>query len=236
MFSKQHKNLLRDIDNLEIPLEFRELNFEPSNYLSKQAKEMPMFYMTRDGFVLLMMGFTGKKAMSLKIRYIEAFNKMERFIKENVLPSGDKPSLLLWGQARLEGKVVRRNLTDTIKDCLIPAAIAAGSKNSNKLYMCYSKLLNDAFIEDPDFAIPTHSSVRDYLSPLDLLFVKKAEDSLVRMIIAEVDKNTHYKMIYQKCKARVLDLVDFLGKTKPALPKKGPVPLLVQAQAATRVH
>lgn len=41
-----------------------------------------MYYLTRDGFTLLAMGFTGKKALQFKIAYIEAFNKMERMLME----------------------------------------------------------------------------------------------------------------------------------------------------------
>lgn len=42
-----------------------------------------MFFVTRDGFTLLAMGFTGAKAMQFKVAYIEAFNAMERTIKES---------------------------------------------------------------------------------------------------------------------------------------------------------
>lgn len=63
LFEKHHKNVLRDINELEIPDDYRQLNFEPSSYLNKQNKEQPPFNMTRDGFSLLAMGFTGKKAM-----------------------------------------------------------------------------------------------------------------------------------------------------------------------------
>ncbi|TIH13496.1 hypothetical protein D0S45_14375, partial [Marinifilum sp. JC120] len=77
LFEKQHKNVLRDINELEIPDDYRQLNFEPSSYLNKQNKEQPSFNMTRDGFSLLAMGFTGKKAMEWKIKFLEAFNAME---------------------------------------------------------------------------------------------------------------------------------------------------------------
>ena len=52
--------------------------FVESTYLNKQKHEQPIFYMNRDGFTLLAMGFTGKKAMQFKLKYIEAFNAMER--------------------------------------------------------------------------------------------------------------------------------------------------------------
>ncbi|AVH85681.1 antirepressor protein [Lactobacillus phage Maenad] len=78
-FEKQHKNIIRDIDKL---LESggstlsREM-FAKGAYANR-GKQYPMYYMNRDGFTLLAMGFTGKKAMQFKLKYIEAFNSMEK--------------------------------------------------------------------------------------------------------------------------------------------------------------
>lgn len=84
-FGKLHKNVLRDIRSLEIPEEFRLLNFEPAQHVvdtpTGGLAEYPMIEMSRDGFTLLTMGFTGKKAMLWKIAYIEQFNKMEAKLK-----------------------------------------------------------------------------------------------------------------------------------------------------------
>lgn len=81
VFEKNHKNILRDIKNLECPIEFGRLNFELSSYINSQNKEMPCYEVTRDGFTLLAMGFTGKKATEWKVKYINAFNKMEETLK-----------------------------------------------------------------------------------------------------------------------------------------------------------
>jgi len=65
---------------LEIPEDFRLLNFEESNYLNRQGKNQPAYKITKNGLVILAMGFTGKKAMKFKIAYIKAFDKMEQHI------------------------------------------------------------------------------------------------------------------------------------------------------------
>src|SRR5690554_5793386 len=52
-----------------------------------RGKQYPMYYMNRDGFTLLAMGFTGKKALEFKLKYIEAFNRMEQQLKELNQPS-----------------------------------------------------------------------------------------------------------------------------------------------------
>ncbi len=77
LFEKRHDNVLQSINELDVPDDFRRLNFQESSYINKQNKEQPSFNMTRDGFSLLAMGFTGKKAMEWKIKFLEAFNTME---------------------------------------------------------------------------------------------------------------------------------------------------------------
>lgn len=77
-FGKEHKNVLRDIENLECSPEFRQLNFEHTPYIHPQNGESyPMYHLTRDGFAFLAMGFTGKKAAAWKEKFLMAFNTME---------------------------------------------------------------------------------------------------------------------------------------------------------------
>jgi Rha family phage regulatory protein len=82
IFRKKHYNVLRDIQGLDCSQEFRALNFELSSYISEQNKEMPMYFITKDGFMFLVMGYTGEKAAQLKEGYIKAFNKMEQALRE----------------------------------------------------------------------------------------------------------------------------------------------------------
>lgn len=79
-FNKQHKDILKSIKTLDIPEDFNERNFSPVKYLDKKGEERPMYEITRDGFTLLAMGFTGAKAMEFKIKYINAFNEMAEMI------------------------------------------------------------------------------------------------------------------------------------------------------------
>lgn len=87
-FEKEHRNVLRDVENivkegcsnLSRPL------FIESKYQHPQNKQYYKEYLlTRDGFSLLVMGFTGAKALEWKLKYIEAFNKMEEKLK-NINP------------------------------------------------------------------------------------------------------------------------------------------------------
>ncbi len=81
-FRKRHDNVLRDIKNLECPKDFALLNFEECSRTGANNRPEPYVRMTRDGFTLLCMGFTGKEAMHWKVAYINAFNKMEQAIIE----------------------------------------------------------------------------------------------------------------------------------------------------------
>ena len=78
-FNKRHDAVLRDIAAItsNCPESFSAHNFVGASYLDEQAKNRPMYIIHRDGFMLLVMGYTGKKALALKLAYIEAFNRME---------------------------------------------------------------------------------------------------------------------------------------------------------------
>lgn len=76
-FGKRHDNVLQDIRNLLISKEFIALNFEASEYVDPAGRSLPLYRLTRDGFMILAMGYTGAKAMALKEAYIVEFNRME---------------------------------------------------------------------------------------------------------------------------------------------------------------
>lgn len=88
-FGKRHDNVIQAIERLDIPKDFNALNFKAVEYTDAKGEKRPAYNMTRDGFVILVMGFTGKEAMQWKIRYIQAFNAMEASLKQ----AGHVPSL-----------------------------------------------------------------------------------------------------------------------------------------------
>ena len=92
-FEKEHRSVLRDIRELDCSDEFRLHNFVQSSYKNEQGKKQPCYYMTRDGFVFLAMGYRGKKAAHFKELYIKRFNEMERFIKTLVTTRKEFPLL-----------------------------------------------------------------------------------------------------------------------------------------------
>lgn len=85
VFEKEHRNVMQSIKNLTAENSATRKMFVEDSYLNSRNQSFPMFYMDRDGFTLLAMGFTGSKAMEFKLKYIEAFNKMEEQIKQAYL-------------------------------------------------------------------------------------------------------------------------------------------------------
>lgn len=91
IFGKRHDHVIRDIESLQIHDNWRKPNFGETSFDVPQPnggiRKCKMYIITRDGFTILAMGFTGAKAMQFKIAYIEAFNAMETKLQSmNALP------------------------------------------------------------------------------------------------------------------------------------------------------
>lgn len=94
VFGKNHRDVLRTIDDLKDVRNFTQMfsdGIEPDSY----GRDRRIYYMNRDGFTLLAMGFTGKKALDFKLKYIEAFNNMEEVIKEERIQLPSDPMKVL---------------------------------------------------------------------------------------------------------------------------------------------
>lgn len=77
-FGKDHRNVLQAIENKTAENSALLEMFHLTEYTTSQNKKLPMYLMNRDGFSFLVMGFTGKKADEWKLKYIAAFNAMEK--------------------------------------------------------------------------------------------------------------------------------------------------------------
>lgn len=83
VFGKEHKNVLRDIENLSCSDNFNRLNFERITYKDVRNREQTAYEMTKDGFSFLVMGYTGEKAGQFKETFINEFNKREMMLKSD---------------------------------------------------------------------------------------------------------------------------------------------------------
>ncbi len=161
-FGKDHKNILRDIRQLECSDEFRRLNFEQSEYLNEQNHKQPMYYMSRDGFTILVMGYTGEKAMRFKEAYIKQFNAMEKTLQGKLIE-------------REKGIAVRQSLTKALQQSTENERMHghAYSTYTNCIYkVLFGK--NTKQLRE-EFGIGQKENLRDYLSEEQLRAIQSME-------------------------------------------------------------
>ena len=114
-FGKQHQHILRNIDNIlknKGRPKLDDLFIERFEYHEAAQKEVRFFDMTKDGFTLLAMGFTGQKAMDFKIAYIEQFNAMEAELRRqsNVMIDYSDPAILIGVMNHLQVENKKKDL------------------------------------------------------------------------------------------------------------------------------
>ena len=113
-FGKEHRIVCRDIENLNVQNCTLKNMFIESQYISDRGRTYREYLMDRDGFSLLVMGFTGQKALEWKLKYIEAFNKMEESLKNGIkLSLEQKAQLMLFSdnlEERAEGSRILQNI------------------------------------------------------------------------------------------------------------------------------
>lgn len=190
-FHKRHADVIRAIENL---IENDSTQncvqcFKRTSYKDDTGKSNKMYRMNRDGFSILAMGFTGKKAMEWKWAYINAFNQMESFIREK--------STQAWIETRRAGKLTRKAETDTIQK-LVQYAKSQGSTHADMLYMTYTKLANKM----------AGVQKRDEATVMQLNNLSLMENIILHVIDTGILTGMHYKEIYQACKKRLETVKD----------------------------
>ncbi|MEQ9910996.1 Rha family transcriptional regulator [Pectobacterium polaris] len=85
-FGKRHGDVLRKIEQVksDCSTEFSQRNFASADYIDEQGKLRPMYSLTKDGWIMVVMGFTGKAASAIKESYISAFNWMAEQLKRRL--------------------------------------------------------------------------------------------------------------------------------------------------------
>lgn len=184
-FGRRHDRVLRAIENLLVNVPKNgEVEFQKSTYVDAKGEERTIYFMNRDAFSLLVMGFTGKNAIEWKLKYISAFNAMEKLLAEKHTSA--------WIESRKQGKITRRNETDVIKE-LVEYAKAQGSTHSDMLYMTYTRLVNRII----------GVKNRDNASILQINNLTLAEHIVLNTIRNGMAAGRAYKEIYQDSKTQL---------------------------------
>lgn len=161
-FEKEHARVLRDIRELECSDEFRLGNFAESSYRNSQNKNQPMYLITRDGFALLAMGYTGEKAMRFKEAYIRQFNAMEKQLTGKM-------------KEREKGIAVRQALTNALQ------LSQENERMHGHAYSTYTNVIYKAvFGKDAkhlreEFGITKKDNLRDWFSAEELSAIQSVE-------------------------------------------------------------
>ena len=178
IFNKRHDHVLRDIQNLvKLLPEFGEpiKYFSPSTYKDR-GKRYPEYILTRDGFALLAMGFTGKKAIAFKIAYINEFNEMEKKLKElNV--------------ARLEYP----ELTEAIKSMHAEPKFFHYSNEADMFNQIILGVKAKAFRQKHN--LEKGDSIRPYLTPFQAEAMRKLQQFDVGLVVAVPDFKARKKIL-----------------------------------------
>ena len=143
--------------------------FIESSYVASNGKTNKEYLLTRDGFSLLVMGFTGQKALEWKLKYIRAFNEMEKELKRLYEERRQREI------ERAKGVMIRHILTDTIKMKI------ADSPNKKFAYPNYTKMIYKAAfgksVEELrlELGVKAKEGLRDYLTTEQLREVEALE-------------------------------------------------------------
>lgn len=172
-FEKQHFHVLRDIAKITdtksgLSDEFIKNNFTTDTYKDSTGRKLPCCQMTRDGFTMLVMGYSGAKAMHFKELYIKRFNEMERFIKTLMLTRKEFP--LLTEQIRFIHKNPKPYHYSNECDMINRIVIGMTAKKFREL--------NN---------IPKGESIRPYLTEEQLNSLEKLQIIDVGLMVVEPD-------------------------------------------------
>jgi Rha family phage regulatory protein len=163
-FEKEHRHVMEDIRKIEGTISTAEFSalFFLSSYRASNGKTNPMYIMTKDGFTLLGMGYTGEKAMRFKLAYIKQFNAMEKLLKSKLIE-------------REKGIAVRQSLTKAIQQSSENERMHghAYSTYTNCIYKALFGMNSNQLREK--FGIGKKANLRDCFSAEELKEVQSME-------------------------------------------------------------
>lgn len=227
-FGKRHDNVIQKIENLECSEEFKLLNFKELSQTVRGGTQK-YYEMTESGFSMLVMGFTGEKAVQWKELYIKAFNQMRQYILK-LARQKQAQGQLDWLEARQSGKEIQLQKTDVIQS-FVEYAEKQGSKHARTYYMNIQKMEYDAIIDGGDKpgykylrflqkSLPNVQSLKDLLNIKQLMHVATADTIVEESLVDGMQEGMFYKDIYKLAKENVEGFAKCIKKY-PALEYSG---------------
>lgn len=161
-FEKRHADVLRDIERLQCSEEFTQRNFALTSYKDVSGKSNKEYLITKDGFTILVMGYTGEKAMRFKEAYIKQFNAMEKTLQGKLIE-------------REKGIAVRQSLTKALQQS------TENERMHGHAYSTYTNCIYKVLFGKnakqlrEELGISKKENLRDYLSTEELRAIQSME-------------------------------------------------------------
>jgi Rha family phage regulatory protein len=204
-FNKRHDNVMQAISRIECSPGFSRLNFQERDYVDERGKSQPMYEITRDGFVFLAMGFTGKQAATWKESFISAFNAMER----QLLKQAQMQATVDWQAARLAGKVDRNALTDAVQRLALRAHDRQESTTPVSTFeMSATRVITGLLF---DLSGERVKAVRDRLTAKQLSRLAIAEEIYANKVLSLLGADISHKSINLEAKQALVSFVASIG-------------------------
>lgn len=205
IFGKRHDNVLKMINkSINSLLQMEESiskYYLDSSYTTSRNKTYPRFNLTRKGFDLVALSFTGEKAFKYKVYYIDAFHDKDALIKKHKLIAKTNSLDEMWVEFRQEGKVFRKKLTNAINDTVVKVRHdEEGKMNDGRFFHHYTTLLYKKL----GITLPKGAEARDTLDKRMLVRLEDLEDQVADMLREYEKEGVHYKEVYKKVKNRLL--------------------------------
>lgn len=170
-FDKNHRDVMESIRNIESTINTAEFSalFYLDSYKASNGKMNPMYLMTRDGFTLLAMGYTGAKAMKFKLAYIKQFNAMEKILQGKLVE-------------REKGIAVRQSLTKALQQS------TENERMHGHAYSTYTNCIYKVLFGKnakqlrEELGISKKENLRDYL-PMEQLRAAQSMECLVSGLV-----------------------------------------------------
>lgn len=197
-----HIEVMRKIRNLTMEISTVKSMFIETTYINDRNRKYPKFILNRDWYMFLVMNIWTIKANEIKLKFIKAFNDMEKVLlnQQNVS----------WIETRTLLKEERKEETDKIKD-FIEYATKQGSKSAKLYYMNITKMTYKALeLLNQNKTTP----IREYLELSDMFNLLLAERKVIESLEKWMINNLHYKEIYLLAKDDLVKLFEFLPKKK----------------------
>jgi phage regulator Rha-like protein len=192
-FGREHKSVLRTIDDLITDGIISRHEFVPSNYV-KRGKQYRCFQLNEAGFLKAMPFIGGKKSRQGQKRLVDEFLRLRKLLDQQA----KEREKLACQVARLSGKDSRAILTDEIKKFVIYAK-SQGSSNAERYYGSITNAVHNALV----ILEPKATQVRELLTAIQLSKLATIELSAVQALTEGMSAELHYKEIYQSAKSAV---------------------------------